>query len=61
MTYDFSIMAKFKQASQCNATDPNTVIAEMQYFGLLKGIIGVDYQSFNMLIFDMQWFKVVMK
>ena len=33
----------------------------MQYFGHLKEIINVDYRSFNMLLFDVQWFKVIME
>ena len=43
-----------------NALDPNVVISKMQYFGVLKEIINVDYQSFNVLIFDVQWLKVLM-
>ena len=53
-------MAKFEQASWRHALDLNVVIIEMQYFGLLKEILNVDYQSFSMLLFDVQWFKVIM-
>ena len=61
VTFDSGVMAKFEQASRRRATDQNIVIAEMQYFGLLKEIINVDYRSFTMLIFDVQWFKVIME
>ena len=52
VTFDSGVMAKFEQASRRRATDQNIVIAEMQYFGLLKEIINVDHRSFTMLIFD---------
>ncbi|MCO5602467.1 hypothetical protein L7F22_056599 [Adiantum nelumboides] len=61
VTFDSGVMAKFEQASRRRATDQNIVIAEMQYFGLLKEIINADYQSFTILIFDVQWFKVIME
>ncbi|MCO5587597.1 hypothetical protein L7F22_041546 [Adiantum nelumboides] len=61
VTFDSSVMAKFEQASRRRATDQNIVIAEMQYFGLLKEIINADYRSFTILIFDVQWFKVIME
>ncbi|MCO5574600.1 hypothetical protein L7F22_028388 [Adiantum nelumboides] len=61
VTFDSGVMAKFEQASQRRATDQNIVIAEMQYFGLLKEIINADYRSFTILIFDVQWFKVIME
>ena len=54
VTFDSGVMAKFEQGSQRRATDPNVVISEMQYFGLLKEIINMDYQSFNVLLFDVQ-------
>ncbi|MCO5563619.1 hypothetical protein L7F22_017266 [Adiantum nelumboides] len=57
--FDSGVMAKFEQASRRRATDQNIVIAEMQYFGLLKEIINADYRSFTILIFDVQWFKVI--
>lgn len=60
VTFDSGVMAKFEQSSRRRATDPNIVITEMQYFGLLKEIISVDYRSFHMLLFDVQWFKVIM-
>lgn len=60
VTFDSGVMAKFEQSSRRRATDPNIVITEMQYFGHLKEIINVDYQSFHMLLFDVQWFKVIM-
>ncbi|MCO5566427.1 hypothetical protein L7F22_020104 [Adiantum nelumboides] len=61
VTFDSGVMAKFEQASQRRATDQNIVIAEMQYFGLLKEIINADYRSFTILNFDVQWFKVIME
>ncbi|MCO5583655.1 hypothetical protein L7F22_037568 [Adiantum nelumboides] len=61
VTFDSGVMAKFEQASRRRATDQNIVIAEMQYFGLLKEIINTDYRSFTILIFDVQWFKVIME
>lgn len=60
VTFDSGVMAKFEQASRRRATDPNVVISEMQYFGVLKTIINVDYRSFSVLLFDVQWFKVMM-
>ena len=60
VTFDSGVMAKFEQASQRYATHPNVVISEMQYFGVLKEIINVDYQSFNVLVFDVQWFTVIL-
>ncbi|MCO5610019.1 hypothetical protein L7F22_064254 [Adiantum nelumboides] len=59
VTFDFGVMAKFEQASRRRVTDQNIVIAKMQYFGLLKEIINADYRSFTILIFDVQWFKVI--
>ncbi|MCO5560224.1 hypothetical protein L7F22_013835 [Adiantum nelumboides] len=61
VTFDSGVMAKFEQASRCRATDQNIVIAEMQYFGPLKEIINADYRSFTILIFDVQWFKMIME
>ncbi|MCO5558027.1 hypothetical protein L7F22_011602 [Adiantum nelumboides] len=61
VTFDSGVMAKFEQASRRRATDQNIVIVEMQYFGLLKEIINADYRSFTILIFDVQWFKVIME
>ncbi|MCO5583248.1 hypothetical protein L7F22_037157 [Adiantum nelumboides] len=61
VTFDSGVMAKFEQASRRRATDQNIVIAKMQNFGLLKEIINADYRSFTILIFDVQWFKVIME
>ncbi|MCO5609713.1 hypothetical protein L7F22_063945 [Adiantum nelumboides] len=61
VTFDSGVMAKFEQASRRRATDQNIMIAEMQYFGLLKEIINAYYRSFTILIFDVQWFKVIME
>ncbi|MCO5604782.1 hypothetical protein L7F22_058953 [Adiantum nelumboides] len=61
VTFDSGVMAKFEQASRRRATYQNIVIAEMQYFGLLKEIINADYRSFTILISYVQWFKVIME
>ena len=59
-TFDYEVHANFEQESCASASDTIAELGPLDYFGRLQDILKVSFRRFNMFIFDVQWFKVVL-
>ena len=57
-TCDSAIMASFQQEIQ-NGPTGDVQIQNIQYCGRIQSIFEVDFRSFKMFLFHVQWFKAV--
>ncbi len=56
LTYDFGTLACiFKQASHCSTKDQNMVMVNLDYIGVFKEIIVVDYSNLLLVLFKCFW------
>lgn len=60
-TFDCGVLANFFQESRASASDTSAEMGQLDYFGTLQDILKVSFRRFHMFIFDVQWFKVVMR
>lgn len=60
-TFDCGVRANFVQESRASARDDNAEIGMLDYFGTIQDIIKVVFRSFEMFIFDVKWFKVILE
>ncbi len=55
LTKDVRVACIFHQASQSSMRDQNTIIANLNYVGLLKEILLVDYFGLCLVLFKCSW------
>jgi hypothetical protein len=51
MTYDSGVACIFKQMSHSSTRDKNMAMANLNYIGVLKEIMVVDYLSLQLILF----------
>jgi hypothetical protein len=55
LTKDVGVACIFHQASQSSMRDQNRIIAKLNYVGLLKEILLVDYFGLRLVLFKCSW------
>jgi len=55
LTYNVGIACIFNQASQSSMRDQNKIIANLNYVGVLKEILLVDYYGLCLVLFKCSW------
>jgi hypothetical protein len=55
LTYDSRVACIFKQASHSSTMDENMVMANLNYIGVLKEILVVDYSGLLLVLFRCSW------
>lgn len=55
LTYDSGVACIFKQVSCSSMRDWNMVMANLNYVGVLKEILVVDYLSLQLVLFKCFW------
>ena len=58
-TFDCGVRENFVQESRASASDENSKMGMLDYFGTILDILKVGFRRFDMFIFDVKWFKVV--
>ena len=58
-TFDCGVRANFVQESRASASDENSEVGMLDFFGTIQDILKVGFRRFDMFIFDVKWFKVV--
>lgn len=58
-TFDCGVRANFVQESRASASDDNTEIGMLDYFGTIQDILKIGFRRFDIFIFDVKWFKVI--
>ena len=60
--YDSGVMANFVQESQSSVAQiSNMDIGMLGYFGHILEIMKINFKKFEIFIFDMEWFKVMVR
>jgi hypothetical protein len=54
-TYDYGVACIFRQASCSSTRDENMVMVNLNYFGILKEILVVDYSCLLLVLFRCSW------
>ena len=52
-------MAFFDQEIQSGPQHIEAQMSKVEYFGRIQGIFEIGYRSFQVYIFDVQWFKAI--
>ncbi len=55
MTYDYRVACIFRQTSHTSTRDHNMVMVNLNYIGVLKEILVVDYSSLLLVLFKCSW------
>jgi hypothetical protein len=55
LTYDYGVACIFRQASRSSTRDENMVMANLNYVGILKEILVVDYLGLLLVLFKGSW------
>ena len=58
-TFDCGVRANFLQESRASASDENTEMGMLDYFGTIQDILKIGFRRFDIFIFDVKWFKVI--
>jgi len=55
LKYDYRVACIFRQVSRSSTKDHNMVMANLNYVGLLKEILTVDYFDLLLVLFKCSW------
>ena len=55
--FDCGIMVDFKQSSRPTSKYKNIIEGDLQYVGIIKEIIEMDYHSYKYCIFKCIWYE----
>jgi hypothetical protein len=54
-TYNYGVACIFIQASCSSIQDQNIIVADLQYVGMLKEIVVVNYSGLQLILFKCSW------